>query len=366
MKHGLMYYLSKGGVYKNIGDYIQSLAAEQFIHGMENLVEREHLHEYQGEKLKMILNGWFMHQPENFPPSSDIEPLFVSFHINPKQAEALLRPETVEYLKKYAPIGCRDQNTVELLKEKGVDAYFSGCLTLTLGETYQSTEKLRRKGNGRACLVDPYIPRPRGMKRCLDFLFYAVKHPVKIGKIYRNMKRSNWKKADRIGSLKLLLYAVSFYRVYSKLFTDDVLLEGEYINHSPLESSFKSEKEKFDYADYLLKKYAASPLVITSRIHCALPCTAMGARVCFVNNSKVDAVTALNGGRLEGLVDFFNIIEIKGYRIKADFAYSPKGKMTLQTNFKRKCNHVPYAEELVRRCREFVAMPEAGEAETQE
>ena len=35
-------------------------------------------------------------------------------------------------LKKYEPIGCRDLKTTDKLKNKGIDAYFSGCLTTTI------------------------------------------------------------------------------------------------------------------------------------------------------------------------------------------------------------------------------------------
>ena len=33
--------------------------------------------------------------------------------------------------KRFEPIGCRDENTVKILKEKGIAAYFSSCLTTT-------------------------------------------------------------------------------------------------------------------------------------------------------------------------------------------------------------------------------------------
>ncbi len=96
------------------------------------------MNEYKSENgvTKLILNGWFMWFPENFPPSEDILPLFVSFHIVPSIAERLLTPITIEYLKKYGPIGCRDHYTRDLLLSKGVPAYYSSCLTLTLGKKY--------------------------------------------------------------------------------------------------------------------------------------------------------------------------------------------------------------------------------------
>ncbi|MHB9292886.1 hypothetical protein Holit_01999 [Hollandina sp. SP2] len=45
----------------------------------------------------------------------------------------MLSPAGIKYLKKHEPIGCRDYGTVKLLGKYGINAYFSGCLTLTLG-----------------------------------------------------------------------------------------------------------------------------------------------------------------------------------------------------------------------------------------
>lgn len=67
----------------NIGDYIQSLAAKQFLNNQDPiLISREALNEYDGEQVKLIMNGWFLMNGENFPPSEKITPLLVSHHIN--------------------------------------------------------------------------------------------------------------------------------------------------------------------------------------------------------------------------------------------------------------------------------------------
>lgn len=40
--------------------------------------------------------------------------------------------EDVQYLRRYEPIGCRDQYTMEGLRKNNVDAYLNGCMTITL------------------------------------------------------------------------------------------------------------------------------------------------------------------------------------------------------------------------------------------
>lgn len=69
----------------NIGDEIQSLAARRFLPRIDKLLERDSLNKIKTkEKIKLIMNGWFTHKPENWPPSPPINPLFVSFHVTEK------------------------------------------------------------------------------------------------------------------------------------------------------------------------------------------------------------------------------------------------------------------------------------------
>ena len=114
----------------NVGDDIQTLAAINFLKkkGVTkyNFINREKLHEYDGEEAYLLMNGWFMHQPQNFPPSDKIKPIWISFHVAKPQTVT----ENLEYFKKQPPIGCRDQSTVDLLQRYGIEAYFTGCLSL--------------------------------------------------------------------------------------------------------------------------------------------------------------------------------------------------------------------------------------------
>ena len=72
-----------------------------------------------------------MQNPKNWPPSKSIFPLFISFHINPMAQSLMLSDNSLEYLKKYEPIGCRDNFTREVLSKKGIEAYYSSCVTTT-------------------------------------------------------------------------------------------------------------------------------------------------------------------------------------------------------------------------------------------
>lgn len=114
----------------NIGDDIQTLAGINFLkkNGINEYVyvNREELNKYDGEPIKLIMNGWYMHNIKNFPPSDKIFPIFISIHVANKD---LIKNNT-SYFKKYQPIGCRDEYTVKLFESYGINAFFTGCLTL--------------------------------------------------------------------------------------------------------------------------------------------------------------------------------------------------------------------------------------------
>ena len=117
----------------NLGDFIQSEAVKQYLKNkLVKQIDREQLHSYDGPKVQMFMNGWFMENPNNWPPSKQINPFFLSFHLNPTSKKKMLSPKGVNFLKKYQPIGCRDIYTQKILSDFGVETYFSSCLTLTL------------------------------------------------------------------------------------------------------------------------------------------------------------------------------------------------------------------------------------------
>lgn len=90
----------------------------------------------------VIANGWFMHPIPatttnnndllsfDFPFAPHIIPIFVSLHL--AHPEIVDSERVCEYFRKHAPIGCRDLATCDLLRSKGIEAYFSGCLTSSL------------------------------------------------------------------------------------------------------------------------------------------------------------------------------------------------------------------------------------------
>jgi len=367
MKNGLL-ICSGTGYYKNIGDYIQSLAAEIFFDKIDVLVEREKLSSFTSkqEKTKVIMNGWFMWQPENFLPSNDIEPLFISFHIVPDIAKKLLTPENVEYLKKHSPIGCRDNGTKELLEKYGVPCYFSGCLTLILGEKYKTEQK-----SGEILFVDPYYEWLKIEKRKIKFsvrlifnaiatLFVNLNKVRRINKKFKcNSAIGRYEKFD-IFHLDKWLQAAVFYKVYSQKFDDDILFSANFVVHNIPQKYFKNETEKFDCAKKLMKRYAAAKLIITSRIHCALPALAIETPVIFVTSDVLESKSSIRSrGRFGGLSRLFRVMKYinNGLITEDEELRNINEKIGINTIIHNKKDYLPIKAQLLKKCEEFVSNP---------
>ena len=206
----------------NKGDDIQTLAQKQYLPRVDYFVDRERLnlvHEDIPTKdtIKVILSGWFLHNVDNWPPSPMIDPLFISFHIYDKR---LADPKYRSYYKQFEPIGCRDHYTTSLLKNIGVDAYTSYDLVTTLQK----------------------------------------KQSARTNKVY----------------------IADVPSVFLRYIPEKILQYAEYTQHElPAGFDYFDYFRRLEIADALLNKYSTAKLVITSRLHCALPCLAFGTPVVF-------------------------------------------------------------------------------------
>lgn len=337
MKKGLLVYSAPKGKL-NIGDYIQSLAARQFLGAnVDYLINRERLDEFDEAEVKLILNGWFTHEADHWPPSSKIKPLFVAFHISSLVKNQILSSKGILYLKHHEPIGCRDHETVKILKENGIDAYFTGCLTLTLSETYTSENK-----DGKIYIVDAFVSPKRKLYSFLSFVLLFITKNRTITKIH--------KKRYKINTIASILDTTLFYFQYSKYFTDELLLQAFYINHQITVNQFNSEIEKFEYASNLLNKYAKAKLVVTSRIHCALPCLSLETPVIYVENIDQDEWSSC---RLDGLRELFNIITSKKGILTIKFR-KEDGKINSHSVIMNRSNYKLLRDKLIAKCNSFI------------
>lgn len=236
MKYGLVVFKET----TNLGDDIQSYSIKKLLPKVDYFIEREKLNEFisnDNEVVKTIIGGWYNHDKFSFPPSPFINPFFISIHLTDEltnQKPCYFTNYFLNYLKKYEPIGLRDDVVKKYLDESGIENYFSGCTTLTL-EKFKNVKK-----TDNICLVD------------LDYFTTA------------NIK-SKFK---------------------------NVITVTHYVDKDYTSMSYD---ERFNYVENVLKTYQSSKMVITTRLHCALPCLALGVPVLLVyDGTNIDISNRLS------------------------------------------------------------------------
>ena len=253
MEIGVLGYIGS----RNIGDYIQTKAVIDMIHPINHKVlDRERLNKFKGSKLKTIINGWFMENPKNWPPNNNISPLFISFHINPSAERDLLKPESLNYLKQHEPIGCRDTYTQNLLQKNGIKSYHSSCITTTFKRDKYITNKTQPEGViviGAFDRLNPSID----FSSIYRLLLSLIKYPIlKLKYLLKKQSFENHLRNQNI--------VVKRYQQITK-------------------RKISSHNQGLKLANDMLKEIAKSEIIITSRIHAALPALAMGLKVIFIN-----------------------------------------------------------------------------------
>lgn len=215
---------------ENIGDDIQSYAAMRLLPSVDYVINRENMDTFEsnGERVKAIMNGWYMYNKSNWPPAANIIPLWVSMHITENDyfgiGEQFLTGIGGAYLKHYAPIGARDGSTLKMLERNHIQAYLSGCLTLT-------------------------IPRFDGVEKSDEVLL------VDLDEKSERLIRETYPSEN---------YQLLTHHVDAK----------EYCK--------RSMEDRLRGVEHLLRRYQGAKCVITSRLHCALPCLALKTPVLLV------------------------------------------------------------------------------------
>lgn len=221
----------------NIGDDIQSIAAKRFLPKNAVAVDREFISEFTHDsKVKTVISGWFMHQkgtywdlsiplPEkSWPPSTYINPFFISIHFTGTFSPTVFSEENIEYLKMHGPIGARDLYTLDELQKRDIPSYFSGCLTLTL-------ENECKERNDFIYLVDLD-------EQSIEYIKSKTSSPVVVLTHGRSL-------------LQLL-----------------------------------SVEHRLKYAEQLLDLYRKGKCVVTTRLHAAMPCLAFKTPVLMLSSNN--------------------------------------------------------------------------------
>ena len=258
----------------NVGDDIQSVVTSTLL-DISYIIDRDDydlIYNYNTgeiimnleEKIYLIMNGWFMHNSNwktgnnniKFPiKNNKIIPIYISTCLS-KDVPLLYKDECIEHYKKYSPIMCRDRTTFNLLKERGVDVNFYGCITQLL-DIKHIPDNDSHKEKYKDSII--YIDCPNEwLKRNINEKNYYFKH---------------------------------------------------YIN----ELMNMSTKERINYAKDLLSKYKYAKKIYSHRLHAFLPCRAMGLDVEYVGDLNYRVCDLVNNNPDKSKLNeiFFNYIENK-------------------------------------------------------
>lgn len=130
----------KGKNFCNLGDNLQLLAIDNLYRLMgikkEDVIDipYDELKTWRpktDEKAVLPINFPFLEYCEDGIGglfSDYIEPVFLGLTI----IKPYLSEPEIAYLKKYEPIGCRDEYTFQTLKKYNIQAWLNGCMTLTM------------------------------------------------------------------------------------------------------------------------------------------------------------------------------------------------------------------------------------------
>lgn len=285
----------------NIGDDLQSVASARFLPTIDYYPFKEQLSSFKSdnhEKVKVIMNSWYMWRPDHMPASNDIDPLLISMCFAQQCRNTLLTKETKKWLIQNGPVGCRDNDTKDWLLSNGVPAYFSGCLTLTLKEN----NYLREKGEwcGYILCVDVSEAVVNAIRNRTDRPVFSLSKWI----------FSNYNAIDKIEISKMFLYM-----------------------------------------------FHQASTVVTGNMHTSLPSLAMNTPVCLLTNENNVSNNHNNqfntNKRFDGLLDYFHHFDTDEFLSSPtiyDFDTPPDNPMT----------HIKCRNNLIDSCRQFTGYYDDG------
>lgn len=337
MKYKLLYRQNNQSY--SLSDFIPALAASQFLPSIDGFIDIEELRVYSGEDCKVIMNNSFMNHPEMWPPADNIEPLFVSFFLNPITRDEMLRNESIMYFKEHEPIGCRDLATVYELKKRDIDGYYSSSLTLTLGQKYAETEH-----EDSVLFFAPYFYVPKRMSEKLKLVFGSLHRFETISRLSKKLQE------DQQGGWASFVRACAFYKTYSQAFTDDVLLQAEYVSAKDYEDQIAgyTPEEMLNETEYLIKKFAIQKMVISSDLQVCLACLSLDTPVLFFENQNQHQSLLCKMGDVRELL---HVCNVKGFNLSANFRLK---KIDSKTVLKNKDNWKKHVLGLKGLCEFFI------------
>jgi len=224
---------------QNIGDPVQAHALMELLGTKEvEIVDRDRVSDFSPkDETRLIANGWLMGNADFLEIKDQVYLQGISVHISGwpyfGRTRQLLSSEATEThflreFRKAGVVGARDLHTLGELRKNHIPSYFSGCLTLAFDE--------------------------REFHKEIDVLCIDVEPDV-VDHIQKNLRRQ---------------VEVS-------------------TNALPIGSQrFMSVQQISDVSEAYLEQISSATVVITSRLHAALPAISQGVPVIFAPQNRFD------------------------------------------------------------------------------
>jgi hypothetical protein len=232
----------------NYGDYIQTIAVKSILSSITpnprfSYWDRDNLAFFKSDKSSAlpvcVMQGWFSHSYNSFPAGNFV-PLWMGTHFYQGIQPFIVRLLAMcpDYFK--SEVGCRDLFTLKFCRKNKIPSYFSRCLTLTLPRRAESRDQNR-------------------------------------------------------------VFFVNIPREWHALFPKEIITGATFLNqkwvHVGEHYEYSNEK-----ASKLIRLLAdRAKLVVTTALHCAAPCIAMGIPVVLLSDNPDENKTRFSalGGILE-------------------------------------------------------------------
>lgn len=196
----------------NIGDAAEYKVVDQLLEKIDRNSSRhelsiDELKSYRGEDLIVPLNialdSYIGYNSILDNLSPNIIPVFLGMSF----AEPRLNPEQIACLKRYQPIGCRDERSYQLMVENGIDAYLNGCM-VSIIETDKIVDRQASSGKDILFIDVPSEIKefvPESIKR--DAKFISQELYIKKGELGEDFDPDLWFKSvlDQYADAKLIV-----------------------------------------------------------------------------------------------------------------------------------------------------------------
>ena len=214
----------------NMGDNLQFMAVDNLYSSMKiskseiEYLSIDNVAKYSGNEKLMLPLNWSFFDPhwmngDKLCIAEKIVPVFLAMTLGCAYCEEMFNEHNIQYLKQHEPIGCRDMETYQTLSKHGIKAYLNGCLTSLL------PKREREPKSGKVFFIDA---------------------PIELSKY-----------------------------VSKQYLEDGVFLSQQYY----FENTISTEELEQHVKEHYRRIAEEAKLVITSRLHVASPCVAMGIPV---------------------------------------------------------------------------------------